>query len=195
MKTIYLFAICLLLASCASPYLTDSISVSDGQDPFQNILIFADSKDQVSKIMFERQVKSEMIAIQKGSVTSGEVSLDADDPEVIARSLQSQGVDGVIVTTLLSEDNYEKVIPGTPGTYYYPRRFGRYWGAYPMSDWSPDRVVSGKVYSFQSALYDLRKKEDNLIWVGKFQVKDPSNIEKIINKVAVELVDAMKDKL
>jgi len=195
MRSVYIIVLSLLFTSCASTYLTDSIAVSEKQASFKNILIYANSKDQVNKIRFEEQIKLELSALQKGSKTSAEVNVTSNDPDVIIKTLQSQGVDGVVVTTLLSEDEYQNVIPGTPSTYYYPRRFGRYWGAYPVTTWSPDRVVTGKKYSFQSALYDLRKQEDNLIWVGKFQIKDPTNIEKVINKVAAELVAAMQDKL
>jgi hypothetical protein len=89
------------------------------------------------------------------------------------------------------------VIRGSTTTSYYPVRYGRYGryvGAYPMTSWEPDRLQTGVEYILETCLYDIRVNDgDNLEWVGRFKVRDPSDLTKVTEKYVKELVDALME--
>jgi hypothetical protein len=107
--------------------------------------------------------------------------------------LVKKGYGGVVITNLISKDQYTDVVPGSTSTAYVPvryGRFGRYYGTYPMSYWEPDQVKVGIQYTLESCFYDIRQNlNDNLQWVGRFQLKDPKSLTKSINKYSKELTE------
>lgn len=205
MKKFPVLALILLLtlSSCSSKYLTSSSNVSQEKKNYDKILVVAISNDLTSRIRFENQVVndfaergvtalSSMDVIKKDSFNK---KLTEAEIDMLRNTLKEAGFDGIIITNLIDASQYTDVIPGNTNTAYYPARygrFGRYYSYYPVTYWEPDQVVTGVKYTLESVLYDLRiDNTDNLQWVGRFQVKDPSSISKAVTKYADELVEAL----
>jgi hypothetical protein len=192
-----------LMASCASSYLQDSSNTSKIKKKYDKILVVAKAKDKVARLNFENQVvqdfatngieaSSSMSVIQTESF-SKEVS--EKDLENLRLKLVQDGYSGVIITYLISKDQYSDVVSGGTSTAFVPvryGRFGRYYGAYPVNYWEPDQVKVGIEYTLESCFYDITvNQKDNLQWVGRFKVKDPSSLSKTIEKYSKELTDQL----
>jgi len=188
-----------LITSCASSYLQDSTNTSNSKKKYDKILVLAKSKDKIARMNFENQVVQDF-ALSGVSATSSESviqtesfsdKLSESDLENLRLKLIKDGYTGVIITYLISKDQYSDVIPGSSSTAFVPvryGRFGRYYGAYPMSYWEPDQIQVGIEYTLESCFYDITvDKSDNLQWVGRFKVKDPSSLNKTIEKYSKEL--------
>ena len=205
MKKIPVLALILLitLSSCSSKYLTSSSNVSQEKKSYDKILVVAISKDLTSRIRFENQVVNDFAERGVTALSSVDVikkdsfnkKLTEAEIDMLRNTLKQAGFDGIIITNLIDASQYTDVIPGNTNTAYYPARygrFGRYYSYYPVTYWEPDQVVTGVKYTLESVLYDLRIDDtDNLQWVGRFQVKDPSSVSKAVTKYADELVEAL----
>ena len=185
--------------------MTSSSNVSQEKKSYDKILIVAIAKDLTSRIRFENQVVSDFAT--KGVTAASSVDVIKKDSfdkklteaeiDMLRNTLKQAGFDGIIITNLIDASQYTDVIPGNTNTAYYPARygrFGRYYSYYPVTYWEPDQVVTGVKYTLESVLYDMRVDDtDNLQWVGRFQVKDPSSISKSVSKYSYELVNALME--
>ena len=192
----------LLLSSCSS-YLTSSENVSNTKNDYEKILVIGRSKDNTARIKFENSVVSQLAEQGLNGISSYaanamvNINKKYSDSELAAlrKRLMSNGYDGVIVTNLINTEAYTDVVPDGTSTAYAPtrvRRFGRYLTYYPVTTWEPDQLKSGTKYIFESSLYRLAEKAgDNLQWVGRFEVKDPSSLEKTVNNYATDLTKAL----
>lgn len=195
----------LLLTSCSSKYLTSSSNVSQEKKSYDKILVVAITKDLTSRIRFENQVVANFGELGVTAASSVDVikkdsfdkKLTEAEIDMLRNTLKEAGFDGIIITNLIDASQYTDVIPGNSNTAYYPARygrFGRYYSYYPVTYWEPDQVVTGVKYTLESVLYDLRMADtDNLQWVGRFLVKDPSSISKSVTKYSKELVEALME--
>ena len=208
MKKIMLFggAMLFLLSSCGSSYLANSTNVSQQKRSYDKILVVSRTKDKTARINFENQVVNDLAANGVQAMTSVEVirtddfSKEISEEQVasLRQKLVSEGFDGVIITNLINAEQYTDVTPGNMGTAYYPvryGRFGRYYNAYPVNYWEPDRVETGIEYTLESCLYDISiDQKDNLQWVGRFKVKNPSDLLNAIEKYSGELTTALMEE-
>jgi len=207
MKKIMLIggAMLFLFTSCGSTYLTNSTNVSKQKKSYDKILVVSRTKDKTARINFENQVVNDLAANGVQAMTSVEVirtddfSKEVSEEQIasIREKLVADGFDGVIITNLINAEQYTDVTPGTMSTGYYPvryGRFGRYYRAYPVNYWEPDRVESGVEYTLESCLYDISvDQKDNLQWVGRFKVKNPSDLLNAIEKYSGELTTALME--
>ena len=193
----------LLVSGCSSTYLQNSANVSQIKKSYDKILVVAKARDNLSRIKFEDQVVKDFAAQGITALSSMEViktesfskDLTEKDIEKLRVKLVADGFSGVLITNLVNAEQYTDVIPGNTRTAYYPTRYGRfgsYYRAYPVSYWEPDQVKVGVKYTLESCLYDITvDQNDNLQWVGRFQVKDPSSLIKFIEKYSKELTEAL----
>jgi len=207
MKKILLFTLAgLLFTSCGSSYLKNSTNVSNEKKSYEKIVVIARAKDNTARINFENQVVKDLGALGVNAIASIEVlkpemlseNLSEKDIEKLRRLLVEEGYDGAIVTNLINAAQYTDVNSGGTGTAYVPvryGRFGRYYRTYPVSYWEPDEVEVGMEYTLESCLYDIRNNEnDNLQWVGRFKVKDPNDLMKVIQKYSSELTAELMEQ-
>jgi hypothetical protein len=203
MKNFALILLMFFITGCSSSYLQHSSNVSNSKKQYDKILILAKSKDNIIRLKFEDQVvqdfanygieaTSSMAVIRTESFSK---EITEKDIENIRLKLVDDGYSGVIITYLISKNQYSDVVSGGSGTAYLPvryGRFGRYYGAYPVSYWEPDQVRVGTEYTLESCFYDITiDQKDNLQWVGRFKVKDPSSLVKTIEKYSKELTDRL----
>ncbi len=192
----------LIFESC-SAYLTSSENVSKVKKSYEKILVVGRSKDKIARIKFENEVVAQLNQKGVNAMASSDIdgtkilsdNLTENQTEALRAELVSLGFDGVIITNLINTEEYTDVIPGNSSTTYIPTRygrFGRHIGFYPVSTWEPDQLQTGTKYIFESTFYNIINKEgDNLEWVGRFELKNPSSIDKIANNYAKELVTVL----
>ncbi len=202
-KTVFTGTIVVLLFSACSSYLTSSENVGETKKPYEKILVVGRSKDNTARIKFENSVVSQLKEVGvKGTASHAAnkvIDLNKKYSEtelvILKKTLMAGGYDGVIVTNLINTEEYTDVIPGNTSTAYVPTRagrFGRYLVYYPVTRWEPDQLRSGTKYVFESSLYRLTEDSgDNLQWIGRFEVKDPSNLTNTVNKYAKDLTNAL----
>jgi hypothetical protein len=191
--------IAFFISGCSSSYLKDSTNVSQIKKHYDKILVIARAQDKTTKYNFENQVVQDLAeygivsTTTKDVIKAGNTGTELTDKEIEDLRLQlvDEGYSGVIITNLVSKDQYTDVVPGSTSTAYVPvryGRFGRYYGAYPVSYWEPDQVKVGMQYTLESCFYDITSSEkDNLQWVGRFIVKDPKSVIKSVKKYSGEL--------
>ncbi|MEM8507865.1 MAG: hypothetical protein AAF717_08545 [Bacteroidota bacterium] len=193
---------CLLLSACSS-YLTTAENISNTKQSYTKILVIGRSKDNTARVKFENSVVEQLQESGIGAVSSyslaGTKNITGEYTEAqiaqFKKKLISDGVDGAIVTNLINTEQYTDVIPGNSSAAYIPRRvgrFGRYYTYYPVTYWEPDQLTSGTKYIFESSFYRLADAPgDNIQWIGRFELKDPSSISKTAENYAKELVRAL----
>ncbi|MDT0539919.1 hypothetical protein [Croceitalea sp. P059] len=205
MRVLNVLVICFvfLLTSCSSSYLTSSENVSKTKQEYDKVLVVGRSKDKTSRIKFESEVVKTLQENGVDAKASYEVEgtkdlmnkLSESQIQSLKQKLVTQGFDGAILTNLINTEEYTDVLPGSTSTAYVPARygrFGRYVGYYPITTWEPDELKTGIKYVFESSFYNLSKKTgDNLEWVGRFELKDPSSIERTTSIYSKELVQAL----
>lgn len=194
------------LSGCKTTYLKQSTNVSKEKKPYNKILVVSRSKDKTARIKAEDQMVKDLAARGVKASSSIEVirtesfskEVTEEDLDNLRKKLIADGFDGVLVTNLINAEQYQDVIPGNTTTAYYPvryGRFGRYYSYYPATYWEPDRVETGVEYTLESCLYDITDEDgDNLQWVGRFQLKNPSSLVKTIEKYSEELTNELMDQ-
>ncbi|MEO0572377.1 MAG: hypothetical protein AAF039_11790 [Bacteroidota bacterium] len=192
----------ILLSGCSS-YLTSFEKVSKTKSEYEKILVIGRSKDKTARIKFENSIVEQMAGNGLKGIashsTNGIVNINKkySDDELVAlkKRLMSNGFDGALVTNLINTEEYTDVIPGNSSTAYVPARvgrFGRYLTYYPITTWEPDQLKVGTKYVFESSLYRLAESaSDNLQWVGRFEIKDPTNLENTAKNYAKDLTKAI----
>jgi Fe2+ transport system protein FeoA len=198
----YWISICFcaaLLTGCATTYLQQSTNVSNIKKNYDKLLIVSKSRDMTARIKTEQEMVKDLAAMGVKAESSIEViktesfnkELTEKELDALRESLVAKGYDGIVITNLVNAQEYTDVVPGSPTTAYMPMRygrFGRYYSAYPATYWEPDRVETGIEYTLESCLYDLTIDQgDNLQWVGRFKVKNPTDLMKVIEKYSSEL--------
>ncbi|MEM9649318.1 MAG: hypothetical protein AAF969_12620 [Bacteroidota bacterium] len=191
-----------LLSSCSS-YLTSSENVGKVKNSYNKILVVGRSKDKTARIKFENNVVNELAANGVNAIASHatksiiNINKKYSESELVSlkKSLVSNKYDGVLVTNLINTEEYTDVLPGGSSTAYIPTRvgrFGRYLTYYPITTWEPDQIKTGTKFIFESTLYRLSENPgENLQWVGRFEVKDPSSLEKTVKNYAKDLTSAL----
>lgn len=192
-----------LMTGCATPYLQESTNASNIKKKYDKILVFANAKDKTARLKFENQVVQDFAANGVEAFSSMSViqtntfskELNEKELEDLRVQLVKDGYSGIIITNLISKDQYSDVVSGGTSTAFVPvryGRFGRYYGSYPVNYWEPDQVQVGTEYTLESCFYDITvNQKDNLQWVGRFKVKDPNSLTATIEKYSKELVDRL----
>lgn len=205
MKITRFVAIVLLTFSSVgcSSYLTSSENVGKTKKTYEKVLVLGRSKDNTTRLKFENQVVEQLKANGVNAIASYTIDGTKDlnrkfsESEVqdVKKKLVSEGFDGAIITNLVNSEEYTDVIPGNSSTAYIPARygrFGRYYAYYPVTTWEPDQLKTGIKYVLESSLYNIKTQDgDNLQWVGRFELKDPTSLEGTSSNYAKELVGAL----
>lgn len=203
-KILLLFgAFIFVLSSCKTTYLKQSTNVSNVKKSYDKVLIVSRSKDKTARIKAEQQLVKDLAARGVNAESSMRViqtesfskELTEEDLDNLRKKLIADGYDGIVITNLINTEQYQDVIPGGAGTGYYPMRygrFGRYYGYYPVNYWEPDRIETGVEYTVESCLYDLTEEQkDNLQWIGRFKLRNPTDLMATIEKYSTELADEL----
>lgn len=188
-----------VLSGCKTTYMTNSTNVSNQKKNYDKILVVYREGDMTGRIALENQLVRDLKAqgvnavssIQVIKTDSFEKELSEAELDQLVETLLSDGYTGVLVTNLLDKSQYTQVTPGAVyggyGGFY--GGFDSYYGMYPMTYREPDRVTTGIEYLLESVLFDITDNDgENLQWVGRFSVKNPSDLQKTVAKYSEELV-------
>ena len=195
-----------LLTDCGNAYLRESTNVSNIKKKYDKILVVAHTKDKVARIRAEGLVVNELELRGVKAESSVDViktenfSKEMSEKEIktLISQLLDAGFSGVLITNVINTEQYKDVIPGGSNVEYHPPqygRFGAYYSYYPATSWEPDRIETAVDYTVESCLYDITvAQNDNLQWVGRFKLKNPTDIKEAIAKYSKELADALIDQ-
>lgn len=194
-----LVLVSLIFTGCATTYLQQSTNVSTQQKKYDKILVVHRETDKTVRIALENQIVNDLKAkgvnaassIQAIKTVSFDKELTEAQLDQLVDTLLQQGYTGVIVTNLLDASQYTQVTPGATYPAYYGG-WNTYWDYYPMYQRQPDRVTTGVEYILESCLFDITDTQgDNLQWVGRFKLRDPSDLQKVTAKYSAELIEAL----
>ena len=195
-QIIYAFIGLTLFSSYSPNFLVESSRISEVDGGFSKLAIFANTQDLIVRKKFEDRMVYILDGVSIASSPTYPLGLESQDAEQTLETFRKQGMEGILVTQLLNKEDYTRVISGNFAPYYYyPVRWGRYWGFYPSTFWLHNQVIKNTRYFVQTALYDIRKGGDKLVWVGKFEIADPSDLDKVIEKYVGELMQEISPYL
>ena len=205
LKHILLGLVISLFFGCAGSYLKDATVVNPEKRGYDKILIIAKAKDKTARSRFENQVVNDLalngieasssMSVLKTDSFSKELS--DEDLDRLKQQMIADGFDGVIITNLINVEQYTEVQQGGLSSTYMPvsyGRFGRYYRYYPVTYWEPDEISTGYEYTLESCLYDITLPDENLQWVGRFKIKDPSSLKRTIEKYSQDLTAALLEQ-
>ncbi len=111
-----------------------------------------------------------------------------EEQEGLKEKLKEEGFDGVVIMRLADVDKDVQYAPG-----HYPIYYGRFWGYY-MNAWTtwndPGYYKTTKRYTVETNVYSLKR--NKLIWSGITTSVDPSNLDKLMNVVAMTVYKEMQ---
>jgi len=195
-----------LLADCGNSYLRQSTNVSNIKKKYDKVLVVAHTKDKIARIRAEGLVVNELGLRGVNAESSVDViktenfskEMSENEIKLLISQLLDAGFTGVLITNVINTEQYKDVIPGGSNVEYNPPqygRFGQYYNYYPATSWEPDRIETVVDYTVESCLYDITvDQKDNLQWVGRFKLKNPTDIKEAIAQYSKELADALIDQ-
>jgi hypothetical protein len=195
----------IIFTGCATTYMTNSTNVSNQMKKYDKVLVVYREGDMTGRIALENQLVQDLklqgvnavSSIQVIKTDSFQKELSEAELDQLVESLLSAGYTGVLVTNLLDKSQYTQVTPGSVYGGYGGMYggFGSYYGMYPMTYREPDRVSTGIEYSLETVLFDISDRDgENLQWVGRFSVKNPSDLQKTVAKYSGEVVTELMAK-
>ena len=203
MKNTFLFLILAVFLSGCSSYLNSSQSVSKQKLAYSKILVISRLKSEVARALMERQVAKKLEAKGVSATASFDNPLPIpietqptpEELEKLRTKIIDSGFDGIILVQLVDRKELKEVVPGMTYTSLAPtyyNSFGTYFTYFPLMTWGSAQINETTQFSLENTLFSLEKgKTGNLQWVGRFDVEDPTDIEKAMDQYASELVSAL----
>lgn len=203
MKKIVIFLVGLMLMGCSSTRFVGSWKSPEliKLQP-EKLLVVGMTDNLTARKIFEEELSSELFkrginAYESTSVIDAsftesrksETEIDEMKDELIA-----QGYDTVVLTAVIGVDEKREYHPGQ----YYPigftwYRFGRYYYWFQDVYYTPDYYNDYRVYQIETSIYNIKKDEDkSLLWVGSFNMIDPSNITATVNDYVSQIIKQME---
>jgi hypothetical protein len=153
------------------------------------VLVVALLYDEVKR----RKAEIEMVKYLHGKGVVSYNYLDklftSSDEKSIAKTIASNGFDGVVILRLLNVDEvntheFENNYPG------YYSNFGSYfYNSYPFFK-SSEQYVFTKTYTVELTIFSI--KEDKIIWSAITQSVNPNDVGKVTNEIIKVVYKRMK---
>ncbi|TLP81773.1 DUF4136 domain-containing protein [Maribacter sp. ACAM166] len=182
----------ILLSSCSSTQFVDSWKnreITTFQP--QKLLVIGMTNNLTARKIFEEKLSDAFVArgidAQQGasvldrSFTSEERS--EQEIDAMKDKLLAKGFDAVAITAVVGVDDKTDFSSGYYdfGNYYW-YRFGPYYYRFQNVYFTPDYYSDYKVYHVETSIYNLKADEEkSLVWVGTFNIVDPSTISSAVN--------------
>ena len=189
----------LILTACSSTRFVDSWKNREITkfDP-EKVLIIGMTDNLTARKIFEEELK---FAFTKRNINAHESSIVFDNTftssekseeeiDAMKDELIADGFDAVVVTAVVGVDDKREYRPGQ----YYPMgyswyRFGRYYFRYQRMYYDPGYYKDYRVYHVETSIYNIKEDKDkSLIWVGAFDIVDPSSISSTVNDYVERIV-------
>ena len=180
----FLIALVVMLftASCAS---TKTLSV--WKDEGHNKKLGKTLVISIAELDFMRNHFENVLALRLGdsgieAIASNKVMPQAKpDREVIAAKVRELGVENVLISRVVSKDEYSELMPG--GVYYMPADYYSGWHSFYADSYSlvtaPGTAYDAEFFTVVTNIYDVRS--DKLVWSYLSRVKVENSRQGAIN--------------
>jgi hypothetical protein len=117
------------------------------------------------------------------------------DLDYLKTQIREHNIDAVVVSRLISVENTETYVPGTPYVPpypYYSTFYGYYGAVYPIV-YTPGYLMTEKKVRIETSLYAISSDEGELAWTCITDTFNPSNAEKAIDRLVKLVVKQMQN--
>ena len=151
-----------------------------------------------ARIIFEEELRSafkkrninayESSTVFDGAFTNSEKS--EEEIDAMKDKLIAEGFDAIAITAIIGVDDRRDYQSGQ----YYPMgyswyRFGRYYYRYQRLYYDPGYYKDYRVYHVETSIYNIKEDKDKtLVWVGAFDIVDPSSISATVDDYVERIV-------
>ena len=199
MKRITFIISLLILYSCSSTKFVDSwkSQVINKFEP-EKLLVVGMTDNLTARIIFEEELRSaftkrninayESSTVFDGAFTNSEKS--EEEIDAMKDKLIAEGFDAIAITAIIGVDDRRDFQSGQ----YYPMgyswyRFGRYYYRYQRLYYDPGYYKDYRVYHVETSIYNIKEDKDKtLVWVGAFDIVDPSSISATVDDYVERIV-------
>lgn len=196
-RTTVLFIAALLLAmlsGCASTRLIGTWSEPTYKNKIQKILVVGLAQNESIKRSYESTLSEVIRAKGAQAEPAGDMLPVGSEAtkESIKAAIAGKGFDTVLVTRLVSKQEEQRYVPGTPypvpHSYYYG--FNDYYmNVYPTV-YSPGYLVNDTIVNLETNIYETEG--GKLVWAVMSESFNPDDVNKEIRSLSEVLVDRMK---
>lgn len=203
MKTHIYVLLIILFTSCSSTRVTDSW-LNDDYKNYQpkKILIIGLTDNLNGRIVFEEKTKKELNSrgieaiesynVFKPNFTSQKQTEEDIENEI--KRISKEGFDAVLISVVKGVDEKVSYSGDNFRTYYYWRRFGRYYYLAQDAYLSEGYYSKYKVYHIEASLYNLKENNDkSLVWVASYDVVDPTQINKTVTNYVTAIIKSLEE--
>lgn len=195
----------LVIGACSSTKIIGSWKNADfGEKTYGKIMIAALTPNVVAKGAVEADVAEKLQARGvnakgAGGVFNPEMEITEEIKKQISTTLLSEGYDGILTFTLVSQDEKTNYVPGTtytyaPYAYGYGGSYWGYYGYYAPQVYEPGYYTTSQVYLIEAILYDLQT--EKMVWAARSEATDPSSIESFASDFSSTIVyQLQKDRM
>lgn len=194
----------LFMLGCATTQLTDSWRNPEYQklNP-NNVLVVGLTDNTTGRMLYEDKLTGEL---NKRGINASQSALvfnnsfknikqTEEDIDNQIDKLLDLGFNTVIVSAVKGVDEHVSYSEGFPETYYYYRRFGRYYYLYQDVYFEPGYYNKYNVYHIETSIYDLKSKtKKSLIWVGSYDIVNPQNISKTVDNYVKAILTSLESE-
>lgn len=175
----------LALACSTATLETDWTRPGTDRIDFDKVLVLALVKDEATRRVTEDEMVRHVEAMGEVEVLASYrlPGLALDEPDVAKAMLRQEGFDGAVALRLVASEQELNYVPGAyPDPYY---GFFGYWDSYWGTAWwprTPGYVTFDTVVQLETNVYSIE--EDELLWSGRTQLRNPESISKAIGDAA-----------
>ena len=121
---------------------------------------------------------------------------NTNEPDVL-KKLHNSNVDAVITISLLDKSKETNYTPGNVTLQPYAVRYNRFWGYYQTyydRIYTPGYYTTDTKYFFETNLYSLENRDNNLLYSVQSQAFDPSSVDNMADDYGKKIVKDMVKK-
>lgn len=168
---------------------------------FNKLAIVVLAKNETDRIISEEGIAKEMKLRGYNAIASstlfppkyfdknGDGNLDESEKAHVKEKFSEEGIDGILISSLLDEKEETKYIPGS--VYWRPTLYFSSFTYYYTSTYnylySPGYTVKTSRFFIGTTLYDLPTEE--LLWTAKTETIDPIDLKDFIKSFSKAIAD------
>jgi hypothetical protein len=188
--TVFLGALSLLPASCATTKLTGSWKDEAHRETFRYIVVVGAFEIPDTRVIFEEDFRDRLKERGVNAINSYKL-FPGDKPpgkDVFLEKIRSLGADGVLVTRIVDSETMKVFVPGT--AYVRPSYYD-YYGTYYSYIYKPGYTIDEGHADAETNLYDV--KSEKLVWTARSRTQFKTRRYELIqafDKVMIEKLSA-----
>ena len=173
-----------------------------GPKEFKKIAVIALSRNESSKLSVEKTFVDRLTYMGYDAMYGSKILVPSivkeENKEMIEKMMEDNGVDGVLMLSLLDVKQGTRYVPGSgsysPGGYY-----GGYYGYYSYSynhyyGGTPGYYETTESIYLEANFYDLNKEGKKLVSSVQTETVDPSGIDDVADSFSYTILRNLLDK-